>query len=198
MIKPTLILDDILDPKKGWPFSKTQVPIERDLTDFGTPIYKLSVDGVDVMVYEVTTWADDEDSIVDPTCIAVMSHIEGLEIDNLRDPCDMFHRLLLDGFGSKGSFCPGFDDDGQGYYLTTLPFAKGFPVDWLRKQFMVNVGLIAEQTRSLEKALAEDSPDVGEDDEGESDDSLQNDSGSKAINAVGFFAGQMLRGFLLG
>ena len=203
MIKKTLVLDDILDPKKGWPFNQNQVPIERDIADDGTPFYILTVDGVLVTANENTTWADGEQSTIDPTCIAVMAQIEGLEIDNLEDPCDMFHRLLLDGLGSKGSICPGFDENGQGYYLTTLPFAEGFPVEWLRKQFMVSVGLVAEQTRNLEKALAENSPDVVEGHDEKSDVSSQSDSGftSKVVNAAGkvavSIASTMIRAFLL-
>ena len=197
MIKPTLVLDDILDPKKGWPFNQHQVPIERDITDDGTPYYILTVDGVLVTANENTSWADGEKSLLDPTCIAIMAQIEGLKIDSFEDPCDMFHKLLEDGFGSKGSCCPGFDEDGQGYFLSSLPFAEGFPVEWLRKQFMVSVGLIAEQTRHLERALAENSPDVVEDHEEKSNESTESNSGftSKIVNVAGSVAGVMLRAF---
>ena len=192
MIKRTLVLDDILDQAKGWPFSQTQVPIERFLSDDGNPMYSLTVDGVVVNAFEITRWADGSNSNIDPTSIAILTVVDGLFIDNMEDPSGVFHSLLLDGFATRGDVCPGFDADGQGYFQASLPFAEGFPIKWLRKQFMVKVGLVANQTGELERALAGDSTEDDEDDH--SDDGFT----SKAVNLAGSFAGQMLRSFVLG
>ncbi len=203
MIKKTLVLDDILDPEQGWPFNQNQVPIERDISD-NTPFYILKVDGVIITAHENLTWAEGAESTIDPSCIVFMAQIEGLKINDSEESSAILRGLLLDSFDLRGAVCPGIDDDdGQVYFLTTLPFAKGFPVKWLRKQFMVSVGLIAEQTRNLERALAENTPDLVETHEEVRDESSSIDDvfKSNAANAAGgvlvSIASMMLRAFLL-
>ena len=53
------ILDDIFDPEKGWSFSTVQVPLQRGAASDGTPFYTVTVDRIDIEVFEITKWAND-------------------------------------------------------------------------------------------------------------------------------------------
>jgi len=149
MLAPTILLDDVFDPDKGWPFSPHKVPISRAASEDGNPYYAVSVDGVEVVVFEIRNWEPGVQSNVAPTRLVAMTAITGVSIDN---PL----ALLSGTASSRGMPALGIAEDGSVQLFASVPIAEGFPVDWARKQLMVCMGLVAEDTRELLRAWNQD------------------------------------------
>ena len=146
MLTPTLALDDLFDPAKGWPFAAHQVPLERTAAPDGNPLYSVKVDGIVLIVFEQSRWHEDIASNVSPTRLVIMTYITGVSIDN---PAALAQATS----DSKGLPALGLDEDGDVVVTTAIPFEEGFPVDLLRKQAMVAMGIVAEQTAALIRAF---------------------------------------------
>src|SRR5690349_3271641 len=82
MLRPTLVLDGIFDPGRGWNFPPSQVPIRRTADAAGIPIYLVSIDGIEVMLFEQLEWAAGTESNVSPTRIVLRSWVIGVDIAN--------------------------------------------------------------------------------------------------------------------
>ncbi|GAA3557997.1 hypothetical protein GCM10022197_11630 [Microlunatus spumicola] len=147
MLRKTLILDDIFDPAQGWPYPFHQVPVERGAAHDGNPYYQVRVDGVEVFVFEQTEWADSatrSDSSPARLCVTVPTEFVGVNASG----------LLEDNADTHGLPGWGLDEDGDLAFHHALPFAEGFPVEWLRRQMLVSIGLSVEAFRDA-KALVD-------------------------------------------
>jgi hypothetical protein len=141
VLRKTLVLDDLFDPAQGWPYPARQVPVERHAARGGNPYYVLLVDGVEVAVFEQTEWEDkttSSDIAASRLCVVVPTEL-------VIDPV----ALLESNAGTHG--LPGWsiDDDGDIALTHALPFAEGFPLEWLRKQLLVAIGLAVEALREV-------------------------------------------------
>ncbi|GAA1855279.1 hypothetical protein ACFFOM_20605 [Microlunatus capsulatus] len=148
MLRKTLILDDIFDATLGWPYPIHQVPLERLAAPDGSPYYQLRVDGVNVFVIEQTEWADENrrsDISASRLCVIVPTDFENMDAVE----------LLLGNADTHG--LPGWsvDEDGDIVLTHALPFSENFPVDWLRKQMLVSIGLAVEGVREVAAVIVE-------------------------------------------
>jgi hypothetical protein len=148
MLKTTLVLDDLFDPEKGWTFPPRQVPIERSAADDGTPTYLLRVDGYPVIVYEQTEWADGFRSSVSAMriCFAIDSGIVVV------DALPIAEATLV----TSGPPAFGVDDDGEMAVVYALPFSEDFPLEFLRKQLVVAIGLGVQEIREAQAGVDEE------------------------------------------
>ncbi|WP_350348201.1 hypothetical protein ABIQ69_16455 [Agromyces sp. G08B096] len=176
MLTPTLVLDDLFDPAKGWPFSANQVPLTRRAAPDGNPFYHLVVDGIELQVAEKKEWEDGVTSRVAPTRLVVLAYIMGVTITD----ATVFASANADTFGLPAL---GIDGDGDVTIAAAIPFEDGFPLDLLRKQLMVCIGLVVETTAGL--LLVWNTPD----------DARQRVDWEAAARVAGV-AGQFLRAFL--
>ena len=142
MLTPTIVLDDLFDPAKGWPFSANQVPLIRRAAPDGNPFYTLTVDGIELQVAEKKEWAEGVVSRVAPTSLIVLAYIMGVTITDAS-------ALARGNANTFGLPALGIDGDGDVTITAALPFEEGFPVDLLRKQVMVCIGLVVETTAGL-------------------------------------------------
>lgn len=149
MLTQTLILDDVFDPAKGWAFPPHQVPLSRGASSDGNPYYTITVDGIDLLVYEQSRWDEGIQSNVPATRLVVNSLITGVEITNPS-------ALLNANTDTNGLPSIGLDEDGDVTLQVALPFDENFPLEWLRKQLMVCMGLVAQETRDLRNAWSAD------------------------------------------
>ncbi len=145
MLTKTIVLDDIFDPAKGWQFPAHQVPLSRGAADDGNPYYYVTVDGIDLLVFEQTAWKDNVKSNVAPTRLVVKSYITGVTIT---EP----GALLMGTNDSNGLPSLGLDEEENVTVQVSLPIAEDFPLEWLRKQLMVCMGLVTEETQDLIRA----------------------------------------------
>lgn len=139
-MRSTLVLEDLFDVNHGWPYPAHQVPVERLAAADGTPYYLLSVDGLEVFVVEQTDWLDENPNVTTRLCVLVGSDAEvGDALFLVQTNADTF-----------GLPAAGVDQDGTVVFVGALPFAEGFPLEWLRKQLLVVIGTcVAEMSELL-------------------------------------------------
>lgn len=94
-------------------------------------------------VFEQTEWADQSrrsDILASHLCVLVPSTLTHNE------------PAALLKVNSETLGLPGWalDEDGDIALVHALPFADGFPVDWLRKRLLVSIGLAVEALRDVE------------------------------------------------
>src|SRR5262245_4755572 len=151
MLKSTVVLDDIFNPAKGWAFHAHQVPLSRRSATDGNPYFLVTIDDIELLVFEQHEWKEGVTSNVPATRLVVKSFISGVNITN---PA----ALAKASSRSNGLPSYGLDDDGDVTLQAALPFADNFPLEWLRKQVMVCMGLVAEEAQDFINEL--DSPDT--------------------------------------
>ncbi len=144
----TILLDDIFDPKKGWGFSVQEVPLQRASADDGNPYYLLTVDGIEIIAFEQSTWEAGVVRSVPASRLVVMTIFEGYKLSDA-------NALLSGSYDARGLPSFGINEDGQITLQTAFPIAKGFPIDLARKQLMVCMGIISEESKELIRAWNE-------------------------------------------
>ena len=148
LTRTTLVLDDLFDPRKGWDFPAHQVPIERSAAHDGNPMYVLNVDGIEVVVFEVTKWAEGSRETVPAMRVSFVIASE-LEVADARVLAEANMETL-------GLPAWAVDDEGEIDIAYSLPFSEDFPVEFLRKQLLVAIALAVGAVREL-RADVEDS-----------------------------------------
>ena len=171
MLKSTIVLDDIFDSKKGWEFPPHQVPLIRKAAEDGNPYYEVTVDGTELAVFEQTEWKTGVESNVSATRLVVKSYIS---VENITNPAALAEAT------SETNGLPSFGLDSEGYVTVqvALPFSEKLPLEWLRKQVMVCMGLVAEETKDFISGVNE--PDSIADEEQSSDWNVAKDVASVA------------------
>jgi hypothetical protein len=144
-MNPTLLLDEVFDPRLGWSVPASQVSVERRLSDDRHPYYAVALDGISILTFEQTQWAAGVSRRVNAARVVAMTIFPGVEI---RDPLE----LLKSVYDTRGFPALGIDPYGNLTLHTAFPIAPGFPTDLARKQLMVCLGLLAEEAKDLLRA----------------------------------------------
>lgn len=141
MLRSTVVLDDLFDVKHGWPYRAHEIPLERLAAADGTPYYLVRVDGLEVFVVEQVERPEEKSNDMTRLCVLVGS---GAQVGDAL----FFLQTNADTFGLPSV---GVEDgDGTIVLVGALPFADGFPLEWLRKQLLVVIGTcVAEMCELL-------------------------------------------------
>jgi hypothetical protein len=140
----THVLDEIFDPAKGWPFSAAEVPLQRTETPDG-PQYLATVDGVPIRVFEQSRWKEGVSRKTSPRRLGALTAIGDVNITNP-------NALLTACFDTLGLPSFGLDPQGNPTLHAAFPYEAEIPLDVARKQLMVCMGLLSEQSRELIQA----------------------------------------------
>ncbi|MFK0050430.1 hypothetical protein ACIQU4_41295 [Streptomyces sp. NPDC090741] len=138
----TWVLDKIFDRADGWNIPADEVPIQRITSAAdGNPNYLVTIDGIEIVTWEVHRWLDVERNVSAGRLVARVQ-FNNITIRNT-------HALLTDTYNWNGLPAFGVSPEGQPSLHTGFPIAPGFPVDLARKQLKVCMGLLAIQSRDL-------------------------------------------------
>ncbi len=142
---PPNVLDEIFDPAKGWPFSAAEVPLQRSAAADGNSCYVATIDGIPIQVFEQNRWKEGVSRKTSPGRLVALTAISDVNITNP-------NALLTASFDTMGLPSFGLDPQGNPTLQAAFPYAPEIPLDIARKQLMVCMGLLAEQSRELLQA----------------------------------------------
>src|SRR5438105_4195020 len=133
----TLLVEDIFDPTKGWAFSPVQVPIRKVVLPGGNPNYWVTVDGIDILVAQLSKWPQGDECRVSPHRICVTTVLRDIIIKDAL--------ALLDSNGlTYGLPSFAYDQTTQEVLLTTaFPVGPQFPLEIARGQTLTCMGQLA-------------------------------------------------------
>jgi hypothetical protein len=143
------LLPALFDPAQGWPFSENEVPLARGKAEDGNPFVVVTVDGREVVVAEKTAWAGDEDEGPSPHRIVAFLAFTGIAVDDT-------NILLQENLGTHGLPAWGVDDDGDLTLSVSVLVGPSVPLDVVRRQLLVGIGLIAETVDKVVDAVSDD------------------------------------------
>jgi hypothetical protein len=134
--------DALFDQSNGWSFSPERVPIRRLLFDDGQPYYLVTIDGIEILVYGQLRGGAGALSTCSARQLVTQTFISNVSVTN--------PRALADGtFDTRGMPSFGIDADGRVSLQMAVPFSDDFPLEWLRKQVLANMEILAGQTRAF-------------------------------------------------
>lgn len=146
--KSKLLVEDIFDPHTGWSFSENEVPVRSCNAEDGNPVFFVDVDGIEILVFQISEWEAGTKSNIAPHRIVAMVSIADIEIT---DPSLFLRHNNM----SHGMPAYSIDEEGDLTIETAFPIGPNYPVDLARRQLMVCMGLIAEVTTSVLQELEE-------------------------------------------
>lgn len=138
----TYLLDAIFAPTHEWQFPGHRIDIKRVAGADGSPQYTVSHDEVDVVVSEITKWAEGVKFQTNPHRLVVRVVFTGVHIT---DPIP----LLKDSYNYQALPAYGINGDGNLALNAGFPVEPSVPVECLRKQLILCVCLIAERATKL-------------------------------------------------
>jgi hypothetical protein len=133
-----LLVEKIFDPKSGWPYESSLVPVEKKMFD-DTPNFHVVVDELTLVVWQITKWEDGSESEHSPDRIVIRMDFSGIEIS---DPAAFLHSNY------DASALPSWaidEKDGQPALQAAFPVSADYPLDLARRQTIVCMGIVAEQ-----------------------------------------------------
>lgn len=143
------LLPALFDPSEGWPFSEDEVPLSRGEAPDGNPFVVLSLEGREVVVAEKTAWGGDEDEGPSPHRVVAFLAFTGVAVDDLKV-------LLQENLGTHGLPAWGIDDDGDLTLSVSVLVGPRVPLDVVRRQLLVGIGLIAETVDKVLDAVSDE------------------------------------------
>ncbi|RMF59942.1 MAG: hypothetical protein D6748_05235 [Calditrichaeota bacterium] len=148
LTRKPLLVEDIFNPDKGWAFSAREVPIETGHAHDGNPYFIVNVDGIEILVFQITEWKEGVSSNVSPQRIVAMTTFPGIEIT---DPKAFLQANNI----THGLPLYGVNDEGIPTMETAFPVSDDFPVEIARGQLQVCLGIISEEARDFLKGVGE-------------------------------------------
>lgn len=143
------LLPALFDRAQGWPFSEAEVPLSRGEAPDGNPFVVVNLEGREVVVAEKTAWAGDEEEGPSPHRIVAFLAFTGVAVDDTKI-------LLQENLGTHGLPAWGIDDDGDLTLSVSVLVGPSIPLDVVRRQLLVGIGLIAETVDKVLDAVSED------------------------------------------
>lgn len=147
---PTLLLDDIFDPDKGWTFPQHVVPISTILAPDGNVNYVLSLGRATVRVFEQSRWLAGAEKSVSPARIVIQTSFPGVVINQ---PVALL-RGTLDASGLP-SF--GIDSAGVAHLQAAFPISADFSVEVARRQVLACLAIVFDEAQHLWAAWTQSS-----------------------------------------
>jgi hypothetical protein len=152
--KAKLLVEEIFDPEKGWNYSQNQVPVQKSSARDGNPNFTVNIDGVEILVFQLTEWEDSVVSNVNPMRIVTRTTFPGIDLLDAK-------ALLSGSYDASGLPSFGLNDSGEIVLQAAFPVGPDFPVELARKQLQVCMGLISEDaTTLLQSWKAKDAPET--------------------------------------
>ncbi len=172
-VDDTILIHRIFSPNDPWEFSKSNIEAQLIHAQDGNPFYLFTIDGIDIICFEITSWNDSSSSKHSPRRLVVGTTFDGVEIT---DPTI----LLQANYATAGFPSFGMDEDGVPTLRISIPISQDIPLPIIRGQLLVAIGLLAEEAGTwLENSNSDNSEE-------------ENDMAS----AVGSLLGGIARGFL--
>lgn len=150
--KSPAILSSLFDPAQGWPFAEKDVPLLRGNAPDGNPFVVVNADGREIVVTEKTAWAESSEEGEGPSPHRIVAFLafSGIAVSDLKV-------LLQENLGTHGLPAWGMDEDGDLTLSISVLVGPGVPLDIVRRQLMVGIGLIAETVDKILDAVNADS-----------------------------------------
>jgi len=138
----TCLLDALFKPAPEWQSPGHLIEITRTVRCDGSPFYTVSRDSVKVGVSEITKWASGVNREFSPHRITVKVTFPDVKITDAMG-------LLRSNNDCQGFPAFGIDKNATLTFIAGFPVETSMPLDCLRKQLILCICLVAEETASL-------------------------------------------------
>lgn len=145
------VLPAVFDEAEGFWFGPDEVPIQWGEAPDANPVAIVTVDGHEIVCAEKTAWTNDDASGPAPHRIVAFLAFSGIAVSDTKV-------LLQENLGTHGLPAWGLDEEGDLTLSASVIVGEAIPIDVIRRQLLVCLGLISEAVDKILMAVNAEAP----------------------------------------